>query len=144
MPTYQKISIPKEGKKIEFKNGKISVPDNPIIPFFAGDGTGPDIWRATRIVLDGAVSAAYGGKKKIVWMEIYAGLSALKTYDKDTVLPQETLDAIKEFRVAIKGPLTTPVGGHKFVCLVCSAEQNEHRSPLLFRRQAPLGVRSCV
>ena len=126
MPTYQKISIPKEGKKIEFKNGKISVPDNPIIPFFAGDGTGPDIWRATRIVLDGAVSAAYGGKKKIVWMEIYAGLSALKAYDKDTVLPQETLDAIKEFRVAIKGPLTTPVGSHKFVCLVCSAEQNEH------------------
>ena len=125
MSSYKKIQAPPEGQKIELKNGKLSVPDFPIIPFFAGDGTGPDIWRATRHVLDEAVKTAYSGKKKIVWMEIYAGLSALKNYDKDAVLPQETLDAINEFRVAIKGPLTTPVGGHKFVCLVCSAEQNE-------------------
>ena len=125
MASYKKIQAPKDGQKIELKNGKLSVPDSPIIPFFAGDGTGPDIWRATRHVLDEAVKTAYSGKKRIAWMEIHAGLSALKNYDKDTVLPQETLDAINEFRVAIKGPLTTPVGGHKFVCLVCSAEQNE-------------------
>ncbi len=125
MPNYKKIKVPSDGKKIEFKNGRIQVPENPIIPFFEGDGTGPDIWRASKLVFDAAVAKAYGGKRKIAWMQTYAGLSALQHYDKDTVLPQETLDAITEFRVAIKGPLTTPVGGHKFVCLVCAAEQNE-------------------
>jgi isocitrate dehydrogenase len=127
MAPYQKVTVPASGQKIGWKDGKLQVPDNPIIPYFAGDGTGPDIWRATQVVLDAAVARAYEGKKKIAWMEVYAGLTALQHYDKDTVLPQETLDVIKEYRVAIKGPLTTPVGGHKFVCLVCSAEQNESK-----------------
>ncbi len=125
MAQYKKIKVPAEGKKIEYKNGKISVPDNPIIPFFPGDGTGPDIWKATKVVLDGAVEAAYNGKKKIVWMEVFAGLTALKNFDKDTVLPQETLDAFTEFRVGLKGPLTTPAGQFKFVCLDCAAELND-------------------
>ncbi len=125
MANYTKISVPKNGQKIEYKNGKLVVPDNPIIPYFEGDGTGPDLWRASQIVFDGAVEKAYGGKRKIAWMETHAGLTALQHYDKDTVLPQETCDAITEFKVAIKGPLTTPVGGHKYVCLVCAAEQNE-------------------
>jgi isocitrate dehydrogenase len=121
----KKVKVPAGGQKISSKNGKLSVPDNPIIPFFPGDGTGPDLWRATKIVLDGAVEKAYEGKKKIVWMEVYAGLTALKNYDKDTVLPQETLDIFKEYRVGIKGPLTTPAGQFKFVCLDCAAELND-------------------
>ncbi|MBI5203076.1 MAG: NADP-dependent isocitrate dehydrogenase, partial [Elusimicrobia bacterium] len=125
MAKFQKISVPKDGAKIEYKNGKLVVPDNPIIPYFEGDGTGPDIWRASQIVFDAAVEKAYAGKRKIAWMQTYAGLTALQHYDKDTVLPQDTLDAITEFKVAIKGPLTTPAGGYKFVCLVCAAEQNE-------------------
>jgi isocitrate dehydrogenase len=120
-----KYTVPKNGAKIGFTNGKLVVPDNPIIPFFAGDGTGPDIWNATKIVLDGAVAKAYKGKKKIAWMEVYAGLTALQQYDKDTVLPQETVDAFKEYRVGIKGPLTTPAGSFKFVCLVCAKELME-------------------
>ncbi|MBI4424089.1 MAG: hypothetical protein HY554_10205, partial [Elusimicrobia bacterium] len=125
MGKYQKVKVPADGKRIDYKNGKLVVPEDPIIPFFQGDGTGPDIWRASKLVFDAAVEKAYGGKRRIAWMQTYAGLDALQHYDKDTVLPQETLDAISEFRVAIKGPLTTPVGGHKFVCLVCAAEQNE-------------------
>ncbi len=125
MPSYQKIKIPADGNKIDLKNGKLSVPDNPIIPFCPGDGIGPDIWSASKAVLDGAVKVAYGGKRKIAWMEIYAGLTALKTYGNDTVIPDETLDAIREFHVAIKGPLTTPVGGNKFVCLACAMEQSD-------------------
>ncbi len=125
MGQYKKIKVPADGKKIEFKNGKLVVPDNPIIPFFAGDGTGPDIWKATKVVLEGAVEKAYDGKRKLVWMEVYAGLTALKAFDKDTVLPQETLEAFKEFRVGIKGPLTTPAGQFKFVCLDCAAELND-------------------
>ena len=125
MPKFEKVRVPADGRKIEYKNGKLQVPDQPIIPFIEGDGTGPDIWRASKVVFDAAVEKAYGGKRRLVWMETFAGLGALQHYDKDTVLPQETLDAITEFRVAIKGPLTTPVGGHKFVCLTCSAEQNE-------------------
>ena len=117
-----KYTVPKDGAKIGYANGKLVVPDNPIIPFFPGDGTGPDIWKASKLVIDGAVEKAYKGKKKIAWMEVYAGLTALKHYDKDTVLPQETLDAFKEFRVGIKGPLTTPAGSFKFVCLDCAAE----------------------
>ena len=125
MASYQKIKVPTGGEKIGYKNGKIQVPDNPIIPFFPGDGTGPDIWRATKVVLDGAVERAYEGKRKIVWMEVFAGLTALKNYDKDTVLPKDTLDAFKEYRVGIKGPLTTPAGQFKFVCLDCAAEMND-------------------
>ena len=124
MGNYTKVKVP-AGEKIQWKNGKLSVPENPIIPFFSGDGTGPDIWRGTKVVLDAAVENAYKGKKKIAWMEVYAGLEALKHYGKDTPLPQETLDAFTEFHVSIKGPLTTPVGGFKFVCLECAAEQNE-------------------
>lgn len=111
MPKYKKIVVPKEGEKISIENGNLVIPDNPIIPFIEGDGTGPDIWFASQMVFDAAVQKAYGGKKKIVWMEIYAGEKAVKTYGKNKWLPDETLDAIKEYIVAIKGPLTTPVGG---------------------------------
>jgi isocitrate dehydrogenase len=120
-----KYKVPVGGEKIGFKDGKLSVPDNPIIPYFPGDGTGPDIWRATQAVLEAAVAKAYDGKKKLVWMEVFAGITALKNYDKDTVLPQETLDAFKEYRVGIQGPLTTPAGSFKFVCLDCAAELME-------------------
>jgi len=117
-----KYTVPAEGAKIGYENGKLSVPNNPIIPYFPGDGTGLDLWKATKIVLDGAVEKAYAGKRKIAWMEVYAGLTALKNYDKDTVLPEETVAAFKEYRVGLKGPLTTPAGSFKFVCLDCAAE----------------------
>src|SRR5437899_725486 len=107
MANYEKVKVPSDGARIDYKNGKLVVPDNPVIPYFEGDGTGPDIWKATQNVLDSAVRKAYNGQKRIAWMRVFAGLTALQTYDKDTVLPQETLDAITEFRVAIKGPLTT-------------------------------------
>ena len=111
MPKYKKITIPSSGEKITFKNNKISVPDNPIIAFIEGDGTGPDIWYASKMVFDAAVEKAYGGKKRISWMEIFAGEKALKVYGKNKWLPEETVEVIKEYGVAIKGPLTTPVGG---------------------------------
>lgn len=111
MAKFKKIIVPSEGEKITIKDEKLSVPDNPIIPFIEGDGTGPDIWFASRMVFDAAVEKAYGGKKKIVWMEIYAGEKAVNTYGKNQWLPKETLEAIKEYVIAIKGPLTTPVGG---------------------------------
>ncbi len=98
-----------DGQKISIQNGKISIPDQPIIPFIEGDGTGPDIWAASVRVLDAAVEKAYGGKRKIIWKEVYAGEKAFKLTGK--WLPEETLDAIHEYMVAIKGPLTTPVGG---------------------------------
>jgi len=97
------------GQKITIKNGVIEVPNNPIIPFIEGDGTGPDIWAASVRVFDAAVSKAYKGEKKIVWKEILAGEKAFKT--TGNWLPQETLDIINEYLVAIKGPLTTPIGG---------------------------------
>jgi len=97
------------GEKITLKNGKLNVPDNPVIPFIEGDGTGPDIWYASVLVLDAAVEKAYAGKRKIVWREVLAGEKAYKTTGE--WLPQETLDVIREYLVAIKGPLTTPVGG---------------------------------
>ncbi|KAA3606933.1 MAG: isocitrate dehydrogenase (NADP(+)) [Calditrichaeota bacterium] len=106
---YDKVVVPENGQKITFKNGKIQVPNNPIIPFIEGDGIGPDIWSASVNVFDSAVKKAYKGEKKISWMEIYAGEKAQETYGE--WLPQDTFDAIKEFTVAIKGPLTTPVGG---------------------------------
>src|SRR5690625_2618182 len=98
-----------KGEKITVENGKLNVPTNPVIPFIEGDGTGPDIWAAASRVLDAAVEKAYNGEKKIEWKEVYAGE---KAYDKTGEwLPQETLDTIDEYKVAIKGPLTTPIGG---------------------------------
>lgn len=112
MSDYKSITVPKMGERIEFDSQKkIVVPDQPIIPFIEGDGTGPDIWKASQHVFDEAVKKVYGGKKKIAWMEIYAGEKSLSVYGKDEWLPTETLQAIKEFKVAIKGPLTTPIGG---------------------------------
>ena len=121
---FEKIRIPPKGAKITVRNGVINVPDNPIIPFIEGDGIGPDIWKVTRKVIDAAVKKSYDSLKKIVWMQIHAGLSALQNYGNDDILPEDTLKAIREFKVAIKGPLTTPVGGFDYVCLVCAKEQN--------------------
>ena len=97
------------GERIIFKNDRLQVPDKPIIPFIEGDGTGPDIWRATRRVLDGAVQAAYQGRREIVWREVLAGEKAKQKTGE--WLPAETIKTIAAHRVAIKGPLTTPVGG---------------------------------
>jgi isocitrate dehydrogenase len=108
---YSRIIVPQDGQKIKVKNGKLKVPKNPIIAFIEGDGTGPDIWRASKMVFDAAVEKAFKGKKKVVWMEIYAGEKAVSVYGHDQWLPDETVEAIKEFTVAIKGPLTTPIGG---------------------------------
>ncbi|MEM1394345.1 MAG: NADP-dependent isocitrate dehydrogenase [Cyanobacteria bacterium P01_H01_bin.150] len=108
---YEKLKAPTSGQKITFKNGEPQVPDNPIIPFIRGDGTGIDIWPATQKVLDAAVEKAYNGKKKINWFKVYAGDEACDLYGTYQYLPQDTLTAIKEYGVAIKGPLTTPVGG---------------------------------
>jgi isocitrate dehydrogenase len=104
-----RITIPADGAKIGITNGKLSVPPNPIIPFIEGDGTGPDIWRASVRVLDAAVAKAYGGKRQIKWVEVYAGQ---KAYDQfNTWLPDATVDLCREYLVSIKGPLTTPIGG---------------------------------
>jgi isocitrate dehydrogenase len=104
-----KITPPAQGAKISIKNGKLIVPENPIIPFIEGDGTGPDIWRASVRVMDAAVQKAYGGKRKIHWMEVYAGEKANKLFS--SWLPEETVAACREYLVSIKGPLTTPIGG---------------------------------
>lgn len=106
-----KIKIPTQGEKITLTDGKLNVPDQPIIPFVEGDGTGPDIWRASVRVLDAAVEKAYGGKRKIEWLEVYAGEKANEVYGETIWLPQGTIDAFGEYLVGIKGPLTTPVGG---------------------------------
>ena len=106
-----KVSIPPAGQKITMIDNNLNVPDNPIIPFIEGDGIGPDIWAAAVRVFDAAVDKAYNGKRKINWMEVYAGEKANDVYGPNTWLPQETLDCINEYLVAIKGPLTTPVGG---------------------------------
>ena len=111
MPRYKKIELPTEGERITIQGDNLVIPEQPIIPFIEGDGTGPDIWNASKLVFDAAVKKAYKGKRKLVWMEVYAGEKAVKVYGKNQWLPQETIDAIKEFVVAIKGPLTTPVGG---------------------------------
>ncbi len=109
---YERIAVPGEGRKIGIdQNGNLQVPDNPIVCFIEGDGTGPDIWAASQPVLDAAVAKAYGGGKRIVWMEVYAGDKANDVYGEIVWLPQETLDAIDDYMVALKGPLTTPVGG---------------------------------
>jgi len=109
--TYKKIKVPKRGNKISYVNGELVVPDKPIIPFIEGDGIGVDITPPMINVVNEAVKIAYGNKKKIEWMEVYCGEKATKVYTKDTWLPEETIDALKEFVVSIKGPLTTPVGG---------------------------------
>ena len=109
---YQHIKIPAEGQKITVKKDHtLLIPDQPIIPFIEGDGIGVDITPVMKKVVDEAVTKAYQGKRKIHWMEVYAGEKATHVYDKDTWLPKETLEAIKEYIIAIKGPLTTPVGG---------------------------------
>ncbi len=108
---YEKLKAPTSGEKITFKNGEPQVPDNPIIPFIRGDGTGIDIWPATQLVLDAAVKKAYNGKKQINWFKVYAGDEACDLYGTYQYLPEDTLTAIREYGVAIKGPLTTPVGG---------------------------------
>ena len=109
MPEYKLSRVPRNGETITFSDGKLSVPAHPVIPFVEGDGTGPDIWRASVRVFDAAVEKAYGGERKVEWMEVYAGEKAFKQFND--WLPQESVDAMQEFRVSIKGPLTTPVGG---------------------------------
>ncbi len=106
-----KVIIPENGKKISMEDGKFIVPNNPIIPFIEGDGIGPDIWKSAVRVFDSAVQKAYSGERKIHWMEVYAGEKSNIIYGENTWLPQETLDMIDKYLVAIKGPLTTPVGG---------------------------------
>jgi isocitrate dehydrogenase len=108
---YEKLTPPTSGSKIEFQAGKPIVPDDPIVPFIRGDGTGVDIWPATEKVIDAAVRVAYGDRRKINWFKIYAGDEACERYGTYQYLPQDTLKAIEEYGVAIKGPLTTPVGG---------------------------------
>jgi len=108
--TFDKISVPKNGEKITVKGDNLVVPDNPILAFIEGDGIGADITSASLKIWDAAVQAAYGGQRKIAWMEIYTGEKAAELYDGD-YMPQETFDAMREFIVGIKGPLTTPVGG---------------------------------
>ncbi len=111
MSNYEHIKVPQDGEKIRIVNNKLKVPKNPIIAFIEGDGTGPDIWKASKRVFDAAVEKAFNGKRKISWLEIYAGEKAVSLYGNNTWLPEETVEAIKEFSVAIKGPLTTPIGG---------------------------------
>ena len=109
MPSSTQLQPPKEGQPITRKAGKLVVPDEPIVPFIEGDGTGPDIWRASVRVFDAAVAKAYGGKRRIAWFEIYAGEKAKDTYGE--WLPNDTVEAVRQYKLAIKGPLTTPVGG---------------------------------
>lgn len=107
--SYTNVHIPEVGEKIKIENGQLQVPDFPILPFIEGDGIGPDIWRAAQYVFDTAVERAYGGKRKVCWMEVYAGEKAFKNYK--SWLPEDTIQAFREFLVGIKGPLTTPIGG---------------------------------
>lgn len=107
--SYNGVPFPKDGARITYQDGRIRVPDNPIIPFIEGDGTGRDIWKASARVFDAAVQKAYGGKRRVAWYEIFAGEKAKAKFND--WLPQDSVEAIREFHVAIKGPLTTPVGG---------------------------------
>ncbi len=109
MPTYKFAKVPHDGERIAYVNGALRVPSNPIIPFVEGDGTGPDIWRASVKVFDAAVQKCYGGERRVRWMEVFAGEKSFKDYGD--WLPQETVNAMQDFRVSIKGPLSTPVGG---------------------------------
>src|SRR5438477_3865635 len=107
--SYNGAPIPTDGARITYQSGHIQVPSNPIIPFIEGDGTGRDIWKASARVFDAAVEKAYKGKRRIVWYEVFAGEKAMSKFN--SWLPDDTVSAIRDFRVAIKGPLTTPVGG---------------------------------
>src|ERR1700740_458790 len=107
--SYNGVAVPANGKKIGYSGGKYDIPDNPIIPFIEGDGTGRDIWKASVRVFDAAVQKAYAGKRRVGGYEVFAGEKAKAEFDN--WLPDDTVNAIREFRVAIKGPLTTPVGG---------------------------------
>ena len=109
MSTYENLTTPSEGDSIEMRGGELHVPEQPIIPFIEGDGTGPDIWRAAQHVFDAAVTKAYGKRRRIVWFEVFAGEKSKNKFD--SWLPNDTLTAIRNHLVAIKGPLTTPVGG---------------------------------
>jgi isocitrate dehydrogenase len=121
-------TIPPEGTPIGYEDGALQVPDRPIVPFIEGDGTGPDIWRATRNVIDSAVQKAYGGDREIAWTQLYAADKSLELFGE--WVPEETVEAIRTYRVAIKGPLTTPVGGG-------------HRSANVYLRQV-LELYACV
>ncbi len=110
MSAVSRVTPPARGEQIGFSNQALRVPDHPVIPFIEGDGTGPDIWRASQLVFDAAVEKAYGGQRRVEWLEVYAGEKAVNTYGQGMWLPEETLSFIKQYRVAIKGPLTTPVG----------------------------------
>ena len=109
MASFNGVPVPAEGKPITFSGGRFLVPDTPIIPYIEGDGTGRDIWKAARRVFDAATAQAFGGKRRIVWYEVFAGEKAFRQFSE--WLPEGTIGAIKKFRIAIKGPLTTPVGG---------------------------------
>jgi isocitrate dehydrogenase len=109
MPSFKDVVAPANGQPITLTSGKLNVPDHPIIPFIEGDGTGPDIWRASVRVFDAAVAKVFGGKKQVAWMEVYAGEKAFKKFNN--WLPDDTVDAFRSYLVGIKGPLTTPVGG---------------------------------
>jgi isocitrate dehydrogenase len=109
MASYKLSVVPSNGERITYANGRLEVPNNPIIPFVEGDGTGPDIWRTSVRVFDAAVEKAFNGERRVAWMEVFAGEKAHAQFGD--WLPQETVDAMQEFRVSIKGPLTTPVGG---------------------------------
>ena len=109
MASYKLSVVPSNGERITYANGRLEVPNNPIIPFVEGDGTGPDIWRTSVRVFDAAVEKAFNGERRVAWMEVFAGEKAHTQFGD--WLPQETVDAMQEFRVSIKGPLTTPVGG---------------------------------
>ena len=107
--SYNGLKLPRDGQAIEYENGQYHIPDHPIIPFIEGDGTGRDIWKASQRVFDAAVEKAYGGKRAIQWFEIFAGEKAYRQFN--TWLPDESVNAARDLRVSIKGPLTTPVGG---------------------------------
>jgi isocitrate dehydrogenase len=107
--SYNGLSVPHDGEAIQFSDGKFRIPDRPIIPYIEGDGTGRDIWKASQRVFDAAVEQAYGGKRRVVWFEVFAGEKAYNKFQE--WLPQDTVEAARDFRISIKGPLTTPVGG---------------------------------
>ena len=109
MAKFEKLTLPAEGQQITMEEGRLVVPDQPVIPFIEGDGTGPDIWRASQPVFDAAVRKAYGGKRQIVWFEVFAGEKCLNRFGEWLI--EDTVTAMREYRVSIKGPLTTPIGG---------------------------------
>ncbi len=109
--SYDKIKVPSAGEKVTLQGGKVTVPDHPILLFIEGDGIGPDIMTASKRIWDSAIQKAYGGKRKIAWMEVYAGKKAADVYGSNNYMPEETFDALREFAVGIKGPLETPIGG---------------------------------